>query len=49
VTGIWYRHWLELRLLFAIVCGLTLVASSLGYGFAVEGLSGYFSETGRRR
>jgi len=46
VHAIWYRHWLELRLMLAIMCGLALVAS-LGYGFAVAGMSGYFSETGR--
>ena len=44
--AIWYRHWLELRWTLAIMCALALVAS-FGYGFAVVGASGYFSETGR--
>ena len=44
--AIWYRHWLELRWTLAIMCAVALVAS-LGYGFAVVGASGYFSETGR--
>ena len=44
--AIWYRHWLELRWTLAILCAVALVAS-LGYGFAVVGASGYFSETGR--
>lgn len=44
--AIWYRHWLELRWTLAIMCAVALVAS-LGYGFAVAGMSGYFSETGR--
>lgn len=46
MQAVWYRHWLELRTTFRIVCVLTLLAA-LGYAFAVHGAEGYFARSGR--
>jgi hypothetical protein len=42
---IWYRHWLELRRLI-LVAGVVTLLGTVGYGFVVTGVAGYFAKTG---